>query len=166
MAAVIGGLTSWYVYRSLGEKIASSRQAEVDVVVAAQDIRVGERLEDRNLRVVNYREEFLPAGVPHRRQGAVGRVAVLPIAKGEFVLPYKIGSEGPGDRLTAQIPVGMRAIQVPVNEFDSSSIKSGDRVDVLVTGNATGSNDTQTKTVLPNVRLLAIGSRVVTLRRL
>jgi hypothetical protein len=52
---------------------------------------------------------------------------------------------------------------VPVNEFDSSSIKSGDRVDVLVTGNATGSNDTQTKTVLPNVRLLAIGSRVVTL---
>jgi Flp pilus assembly protein CpaB len=42
----------------------------------------------------------------------------------------------------------MRAIQVPVNEFDSSSIKSGDRVDVLVTGNATGSNDTQTKTVL------------------
>ena len=163
VATALGGLVSWFVYGSLERKIASSRQGEVDVVVAAQDIRVGERLEDRNLRVVNYREEFLPGGVLHTRQGAVGRVAVLPIARGEFVLSYKIATDGAGDHLTAQIPVGMRAIQVPVNEFDSSSIKSGDRVDVLVTGNATGSNDTQTRTVLPNLRLLAIGSRVVTL---
>lgn len=163
VAAALGSLASWFVYRSLEQRIATSLRAEVDVVVAAQDIRVGERLEDRNLQVVTYRDTFLPGGVLHRRQGAVGRVAVLPIAKGEFVLPYKIGIDGSGDHLTAQIPVGMRAIQVPVNEFESSSIKSGDRVDVLVTGNATGGNDIQTKTVLPNLRLLAIGSRVVTL---
>jgi len=163
VAAVLGGFVSWVVYRSVEQKLASGRHAEIDVVVAAHDIRVGERLEDRNLQVVTYREGFLPEGVLHRRQAAVGRIAVLPIVKGEFVLPYKIATDGSGDHLTAQIPIGMRAIQVPVNEFDSSSIKAGDRVDVLVTGNATGSNDTQTKTALPNVRVLTIGSRVVTL---
>src|ERR1700739_5066945 len=93
VAWVLGGLVSWSVYRSLEQRIASSRQAGVDVVVAAQDIRMGERLEDRNLQGGSYREGFLPEGVLHKREVAVGRFAVLPIAKGEFVLPYKIATE-------------------------------------------------------------------------
>lgn len=160
MAAVIGGFASWSVYKSLTEKIAPG----VDVVVAARDIQVGERIGEGDLRVVNYRNQFLPSTVLHKRERVIGLTTLLPMAKGEFVLPYKIVIDGPGDsRLTAQIPVGMRAVQVPLNELESSSIKSGDRVDVLATGSAPGSNDTQTRTVLSNVRLLAIGSRAVTL---
>jgi pilus assembly protein CpaB len=162
LAACLGGLASWHVYRSLGEKIASSKQVGVNVLVAARDIGVGVRIDERDLQVVNYPAESLPQSVLHTKEKAVGHIAVLPIAKGDFVLPSKI-ADSPGDHLTARIPVGMRAIQVPVTEFESSSFKSGERVDVLVTGNAAGSNETQTRTVLVNVPVLEKVSRTVML---
>jgi pilus assembly protein CpaB len=162
LAACLGGLASWYVYRSFGEKIATTRQLGVAVLVAAHDIGVGARIGDRDLQVVNYPAESLPLLVLHTKEKAVGRLALLPVAKGEFVLPYRI-ADGTGDHLTARIPIGMRAIQVPVTEFESSSFTSGERVDVLVTGNAAGSNETQTRTVLANVPVLEKVSRVVTL---
>jgi len=162
LAVVIGGLASWHVYQSLGEKIASSRQVGVGVLIAAHDIGVGARIDEQDLQVVNYPAESLPLLVLHAKEKAVGRLALLPVAKGEFVLPYKI-ADGPGDHLTARIPKGMRAIQVPVTEFESSSFTSGERVDVLVTGNAVGSNETQTRTVLANVPVLEKVSRGVTL---
>jgi pilus assembly protein CpaB len=162
LAACLGGLASWHVYRSLGKKIASSKKVGVGVVVAAHDIGVGVRIDERDLQVVNYPAESLPQSVLHTEEKALGHIAVLPIAKGDFVLPSKL-ADGPGDHLTARIPVGMRAIQVPVTEFESSSFTPGERVDVLVTGNAVSSNETQTRTVLVNVPVLEKASRTVML---
>jgi pilus assembly protein CpaB len=162
LAACLGGLASWRVYRSLGEKMASSRKVGVDVLVAAHDIGVGARIDERDLQVVNYPAESLPQSVLHTEEKALGQLALLPITKGDFVLPSKI-VDGPGDHLTARIPVGMRAVQVPVTEFESSSFTSRERVDVLVTGNAAGSNETQTRTVLVNVPVLEKVSRTVML---
>jgi pilus assembly protein CpaB len=162
LAACLGGLASWHVYRSLGEKIASSKQVGVDVLVAAHDIGAGARIDERDLQVVNYPVESLPQSVLHSKEKALGHLALLPVAKGDFVLPSKI-ADGSGNHLTARIPVGMRAIQVPVTEFESSLFTSGERVDVLVTGNAAASNETQTRTVLVNVPVLEKVSRTVML---
>ena len=162
LAACLGGLVSWRVYRSLDEKIASRKQVGADVVVAARDIPIGERIEERDLQIVNYPAVSLPQSVLHTKEKVVGHLALLPVAKGDFVLPSKI-ADGHGDHLTARIPVGMRAIQVPVTEFESSSFTPGERVDVLVTGNAAGNNETQTRPVLVNVPVLQKVSRTVML---
>jgi len=44
---------------------------------------------------------------------------VLPIAKGEFVLPLKLAGENAGYGLPSLIPPGMRAVSVRVNEVVS-----------------------------------------------
>jgi pilus assembly protein CpaB len=162
LAATIGGAVSWYVYRSLEAKFGAIRTDLRVVVIAARDIQPGDKIDSRDLQLVTYPARFLPQGPLHSQGAAIGRIAMVPITRGEIVLPSKTGVDG-DNRFTAQIPVGMRALQVPVNEAESASMKPGDRVDVFVTGNAPGSNDTQTRNVLSNVRLLGIESRVVTL---
>ena len=87
---------------------------------------------------------------------------VLPIARGEFVLPNKLAGENAGSGLPSLIPPGMRAVSVRVNDTTSVSgfVQPGTRVDVLLTGNPQGSNEQQTTTVLENVAVIATGQRL------
>lgn len=158
LATVLGAVTSWYVYRSLRAKAVPG----TDVVVAARNIQIGDRIEAGDLRLVNYPSEFLPPDAFRQKERAIGNFAVVPISKGDFVLPTKI-SETPGDRLATKIPVGMRAVLVAVTELELSSMKPGDKVDVLVTGNVSASHDSQTRTVLTDLRLVETGPRSVIL---
>jgi len=155
VALVLGVVLSSVVYQSLQAKMAPPK---VDVVVAANDIQVGARIGDRDLKVVKYPPEDLPLGVYHTKTSLVGHGAVLPIGKGEFVLPDKLAA-GPG--LSALITVGMRAEAVRVNDVTAVAgfVVPGTRVDVLATGNPAGSTQPQTITVLQNVAVLATGQR-------
>ena len=87
---------------------------------------------------------------------------VLPIAGGEFVLQGKLAAENGGSGLPSMIPPGMRAVSVRVNDSSSVAgfVRSGTRVDVLMTGNPSGSNEPQTITVLRNVAVLANGQNM------
>ena len=87
---------------------------------------------------------------------------MLPIAKGEFVLPLKLAGENAGFGLPSLIPPGMRAVSVRVNDTTSVSgfVLPGTRVDVLLTGNPQGSGEQQTTTVLENVAVIATGQRL------
>jgi pilus assembly protein CpaB len=60
------------------------------------------------------------------------------------------------------IPPGMRAVSVRVNEVIGVAgfVVPGTRVDVLLTGNPSGSNDQQTTTVLENVAVIATGQKL------
>jgi pilus assembly protein CpaB len=162
IALAIGGLVSLQVYRSMRRTMTSGRQGDVDVLVAANDILKDAKIDDRNLKIVRYPADFLPSDTLHSPGSVLGRVAVLPIAKGEFVLPDKLAVKG-SEPFSSQITLGMRAISLSVNESESGSVKPLDRVDVLFTGNVAGSGDPQTMTVLADAKVLAVGPRVVTL---
>jgi pilus assembly protein CpaB len=60
------------------------------------------------------------------------------------------------------IPPGMRAVSVRVSDSNSVAgfVLPGTRVDVLMTGNPTGSTEPQTITVLRNVTVLANGQKL------
>ena len=81
------------------------------------------------------------------------------MGKGDFVTVSKL-AYNPG--LPGQIPVGMRAAPVSVNDVVSVAgfAKPGTLVDVLVTGYAPDSRKLQTSTVLQNIRVLAAGSQL------
>jgi pilus assembly protein CpaB len=130
-----------------------------DVVVAANDIQVGARIEEHDIRLVKYPPSALPAGTPTRRSQVVGRGVILPISRGEFILPSKLAPENAGAGLPSLIPPGMRAVSVRVNEVVSVAgfVGPGTRVDVLLTGTPGGSSESQTTTVLQNVAVIASG---------
>src|SRR5882724_9510043 len=157
VALALGAFVSFTVYRNLQSRTGSNNAPGVDVVIAAGDIQVGAKIEDKDVKVVRFPAGDLPSSCFHLKSSVVGRGVVLPIAKGEFVLPLKLAGENAGYGLPSLIPPGMRAISVRVNEVVSVAgfVLPGTRVDVLLTGNPTGATDQQTTTVLENVAVLA-----------
>ena len=129
----------------------------VDFLVAANDIPVGAKIEDGDLKVVKLPPEDLAEDVFHAKDRAVGRGVVLPIEKGDFVLPYKLAAEGSGSVPSSLIPTGMRAVSVNVNEVTGVAgfVAPGTRVDVLATVKSGGSNEPRNVTILQNVKVLA-----------
>ena len=159
LALALGALVSVSVYRNLLGRGPVNAEPGTNVVVAADDIQVGARIEERDVRLVKYPASALPAGTPSKLSQVLGRGVILPISRGEFVLPSKLAPENAGAGLPALIPPGMRAVSVRVNEVVSVAgfVGPGTRVDVLLTGTPNGSSESQTTTVLQNVAVIASG---------
>jgi pilus assembly protein CpaB len=162
LALGLGAFVSFTVYRTLQTRTASSSDAGVDVVVAANDIPIGAKIENKDVKLLKFAAANIPQGAPSRLSQVVGRGVVLAIAKGEFVLPYKLAAENAGSGLPGLIPPGMRAVSVRVNEVVAVAgfVIPGTRVDVLLTGAPGGNAEQQTTTVLKNVAVIAAGQRL------
>lgn len=158
IAVAVGLLTSMYVYKNL-QKGSGSGDPGVEVMVAADDLQVGARVEEKDIKVIHIPATDLPPGAPRKRSEVLGHGVIIPISKGEFILPNRLAAENAGAGLPSLIPPGMRAVSVRVNEVVSVAgfVTPGTRVDVLLTGTPGGTGDEQTTTVLQNVAVLASG---------
>jgi len=162
VALAFGGLLSTVVYKRLLAAEIAPRTPGVDVVVAANDLQVGAKLEDQDVKVVNRPADGLPDGVIHQKARAIGRGVLQQIYKGEFILTNKLADKDVVG-LPALIPSGMRALSVRVNDVIAVAgfVLPGTRVDVLLTGNpGAGGESVTTTTVLENVAVLATGQKL------
>jgi len=159
LALALGVFASLFVYKNLLGKGSSSNEPGADVVVAADDIQVGQRIEEHDVRLVRFPVSGIPGGAFAKRSQVLDRGVIVPISKGEFILPSKLAPENAGAGLPSLIPPGMRAVSVRVNEVVSVAgfVGPGTRVDVLLTGTPNGSSESQTTTVLQNVAVIASG---------
>jgi len=159
LALALGFLVSVYVYKNLQAKSGPPAEAGIDVIVAADDLSVGSRVGEHDIKIIRIPVSDLPNGAPRRRSDVIGHGVIVPITKGEFILSTKLAGDNAGAGLPALIPPGMRAVSVRVNEVVSVAgfVTAGTRVDVLLTGTPTGANESQTTTVLQNVAVLASG---------
>lgn len=156
LALGVGFLASVSVYKNL-QKGPTDPGAQV--MVAADDLQVGSRVEEHDVKIIRIPAADLPPGAPRKRSDVIGHGVIVPISKGEFILPNRLAQENAGSGLPSLIPPGMRAVSVRVNEVVSVAgfVTPGTRVDVLLTGNPGGSGEQQTTTVLQNVAVLASG---------
>jgi len=167
LALAVGLLVSYYVFNQLKAKTGSSQQM-VQVVVAASDIQIGSKLGDRDVTLATFPPASVPPGAYARVSQVRQRGVILPISKGDFILPDKLAAEDAGAGLPSMIPPGMRAVSVRVNDVVSVAgfVQPGTRVDVLATGLPGTGNEAQTNTVLENVAVIAVGrsllDRVIT----
>jgi len=158
-ALTLGAIVSYAVYRTLQTRTGADAAPGVEVVVAANDIPVGSKVADGDVKLVRFPVAVLPSNIFHLKTSVVGRGAILPIARGEFFLPNKLAGENAGSGMQSLIPPGMRAVSVRVNEV-IGFVVPGTRVDVLLTGNPSGASDQQTTTVLENVAVIATGQKL------
>ncbi|PYX52502.1 MAG: Flp pilus assembly protein CpaB [Acidobacteria bacterium] len=158
LALALGFFASVYVYKNLQSK-GGSIESGVDVIVAANDLQVGARVEERDIKIIRIPASDLPPTAPRRRADVLGHGVIVPIARGEFILPNRLAGENAGSGLPSLIPPGMRAVSVRVNEIVSVAgfVTPGTRVDVLLTGTPGAGGDQETTTVLQNVAVLASG---------
>ena len=159
LALAVGFFVSVYVYKNLQTKGGSSADSGVEVMVAANDLQVGARVEEHDIKVIKIPGAYLPPGAPRRRSEVLGHGVIVPISKGEFILPNRLAGENAGSGLPSLIVPGMRAVSVRVNEVVSVAgfVTPGTRVDVLLTGTPGAGGEQQTTTVLQNVAVLAAG---------
>lgn len=159
LALAVGFFASVYVYKNLQTKSGTGTEPGIDVIVAANDLQVGQRIEERDIKIIRIPTADLPPGSPRKRADVIGHGVILPISKGEFILPNRIAGENAGSGLPSLIPPGMRAVSVRVNEVVSVAgfVTPGTRVDVLLTGAPGSGGEQQTTTVLQNVAVIASG---------
>jgi pilus assembly protein CpaB len=162
VALALGVTAALLVYKNLQGHGSGNNEPGTDVIVAADDIQVGARIEDHDVRKVHYPASLLPVGTYSALAKVIGRGVILPISRGEFILPSKLAPENAGSGLPSLIPPGMRAVSVRVNEVVSVAgfVGPGTRVDVLLTGTPNGSTENQTTTVLQNVAVIASGNKL------
>lgn len=162
VALVLGAAVAFVVYKNLQTRSGANNEPGVDVVLATTDVQVGARLEGRDVRIAKIPASVAPPNAYHSTSTIAGRGVILPIQKGEFILPSKLAAENAGSGLPSLIPPGMRAVSVRVNEVVAVAgfVVPGTRVDVLLTGNPQGASESQTNTVLENVLVIAAGQKL------
>jgi pilus assembly protein CpaB len=160
VALVLAGLASYGVYRSIQNiPVREVEVAQVRVVVAARAISAGEMLTADHIKVVPWPAATPLAGGFARGEDVIGRGLIAGVVENEPLTEAKLAQRGAGAGLPPTIPAGMRAVSVKVDEVIGVAgfVVPGARVDVLAT--VTQQQDTMTRTFVPNVQVLASGTR-------
>ncbi len=133
----------------------------LDVVVAAKPLPIGVTVKPDDIKVTKIPAGAFPKGAFSKPEEVIDRPVVSNVLFEEPILEGRLAARGAGVGPVAQIPMGMRAVSVRVNDVVGVAgfVLPGMRVDVLVTGrppNAEG-NNTITRTVLQNITVLTAG---------
>ncbi len=136
----------------------------VTVVVAKENIKELETLDQINLHIIEMPKKFVQPGAGRKLKDFEGGLAIAPIQKGEQITRTKVTVIGSRTGLSRQVTVGRRAITVRVDDVKGVNrlIKPGDRVDVISIIDL-GKGDpflVEAKTVLQDVLVLSTGKLI------
>lgn len=163
----IGGLT---YYLRTTQNPAASAGPNIDVsnvVVANAELPFGTHLSRDQLSVVAWPTSSMPVDAFHSVEevfaGSQGfdRIILKPIDKGEPLLKSRVSGFGAKATLSRQVPVGMRAVSIRVDDVSGVAgfILPGDRVDVMLTRRleaSTPDSSLVTDVILQNILVLGI----------
>jgi pilus assembly protein CpaB len=162
-AFVVASGASLLLYRLLINRTPQAKAAEVveQIVLAQHDMQVGSVLKEQDVKLSDW-TSAVPAGALRKVQDAVGRGVTIQMYAKEPIIESRLAQKGAGGGLAAMIPPGMRAVAVRVNEVVGVAgfVVAGMRVDVLISGNRPGADNsmgTVTRTLLQNLEVLSAG---------
>ena len=152
-----------FTYRALRNRLQPSVDDTTEIVIAAQAVSIGARLQAADLRMAPWPRAVPLEGSFQRISDAVGRGVVMPMVLNEPILESKLAASGAGGGLMAAIPDGMRAVSVKVNDVIGVAgfAVPGSRVDVILSGSPAKNGEVEmSKVILENVQVLAAGQNV------
>jgi pilus assembly protein CpaB len=166
VALVAASLVSYVVYQRTATQPAAlksgSSEDVIQIAVANRNLNRGAKITVQDVRMASYLEETLPQGSFTDLTALVDRIVVKPIQPTEPILesalaPTSLTKGG----MAAVIPLKKRAMAVKVDDVIGIAgfLSTGHFVDVVVSLEKPGEKRTQvTKTVLENIRVLAVGT--------
>jgi pilus assembly protein CpaB len=153
---------SLYLYSlSLQNEVAGGQK--VTILVAAQDIEVGQRITKANLAQRQVPEAYVGQGTVKRGGESVvlGRQVTVKISQGDPILwsDFDIQRPGATKRLSAVVQKGQRALTIGVDLSGSLAgmLRPGDHIDLMGTFAKGQGTDWATVTLLQNVLVVATG---------
>jgi len=163
----IGAIVLLNIYfRNSGTGTTSSIELTT-VVVAAADLPVGTQIDQSSLKVVSWPTASVPPGAFHSVEelfrgapSSQDRVVLTDVEPNEPVVRGKISGFGQKATLSRELPPGMRAISIRVDDVSGVAgfMLPGDRVDIMLTRHVTINNvDTMVSDILlQNITILGV----------
>jgi len=148
--------------------VAGAARDEVAVVVAAKDMKYGDKVTAEQLRLVRVPADVAPQGAFSTVAAVLAAdnggapVVLTPITAREPILPAKLSGPGARPSVAAEIKDGMRAYTIKVSDVTGvgGHALPGDRVDVVLLRELPGGSDEVknyiSEVVLQDVRVLAV----------
>jgi len=161
LLALIAVMMIYSYIESRETELQSDYGNPTPVVVAKEDIKELEIIDDRKVTLMNVPAKFQMPGAFRRVEDLYNTIAAVPIKKNEQITQPRVTYPGAQSGLSRQISIGKRALSIQVTEGQAVSrlLKPGDRVDILaLVDYASGKKERlKVKTVLQDVLVLSTG---------
>lgn len=160
LAIVLASLASWGVIRAIQQiPVREVTIVERQMVVASGTVPVGILLTDKHLKTIPWPASSPVPGGFEKIEDAVGRGVTSQLVENEPVTESKLAPKESGGGLPPNIPAGMRAMALRVNDVIGVAgfVLQGTHVDVIVTVRA-NNNDNVARIVANNLLVLASGT--------
>jgi pilus assembly protein CpaB len=164
LGAVLAAIVVFSALRKRESEVQRAMAHTVSVVVAAETIPVGTKLQPSAVKLMRWSRDAVPVGSfidPQAISGAYARsqfVVNEPIVTSKLFLGEKTSGVMP-----LLIPAGMRAMSVPVDEVGDIAgfVQPHTRVDILVAVSGSGPDSSSfSRMVLQNIEVVAVAQEI------
>lgn len=170
LMAIITGGGGYYLATNYIKGEVTEYKAELDrgqqmvpVVVAARDLKMGEKIDNKNVAVRSMPREYLHKGYisPNAFDAIVGSIVAHPLAAGDPVLHANLGSTS-ALSFSDLLKKDERAVTIPVSRFDTANgfLEPGDHIDIMIT--MKDGPRSRTLTLLEDVKVIATDRKLET----
>jgi pilus assembly protein CpaB len=173
VAVVAAGLAGLLAMNLSGAKAPElvetviQREPTVKVLVSAENLPVGSRLNDKTVEWMDWPKGGIAEGFvtndsrPNAVTELAGSVVRLPIFKGEPLRAEKI-ADSSSRIMSSLLPSGKRAVATEISVATGAGgfVLPNDRVDIIMVRDAKDGGGLVTENVLNNVRVLAIDQQI------
>src|SRR5271154_1508687 len=164
MGAVLAAIVVFSAIRKRETEVQRAMAHTVEVLVAANDIALGAKIEPDSVRLARWARDSVPEGAFTDPQAVAGSFAKSEFVANEPIVANKLFmGEKISGVLPLLIPPGMRAMSVPVDEVSDIAgfVAPHTRVDVLVAVSGTGPGESSfSRIVLQNIEVLAVAQEI------
>ncbi|WP_123043086.1 Flp pilus assembly protein CpaB [Cohnella candidum] len=167
MAALVMGIVTtvlFFNYMKKYDAAAAVNETFVSVVAAKQEIKENTKITGAMLQTIQIPANGVHASTIKDLALAEGKVAASDLAAGEVILANHIkDQQAEAQFVSKKVRDGYRAVSLGVNLVQSVSnlIEPEDYVDLVFTETDPDTKKVQSSILLENVRVLAIGRRMV-----
>jgi len=154
-------IAAWISYQWI-ENNLKNRSETTNLVVAANEIANGIKLEESMLKTIAWPSIAIPKGAYQSKEMVINKVTTSKYFPDEIITENRLSDHLSGSTLSTLISKEYRAISVRVDDVVGVAgfILPGNRVDILKTQLESPSNTAKTKTILQDIRVLAVDQEV------
>ncbi|MCY1525142.1 Flp pilus assembly protein CpaB [compost metagenome] len=159
LSLILGLGAAWMANNWLSAKLNASPDDNLEaVVVATVEIPFGQMIEARQVTVVRMPKDTVPDDAFDTPDKVIGKIATFSMLRGDILRSARVAEHLGGSTLASLIAADKRAISVRVDDVVGVGgfLLPGNRVDVLATRKNGGSGGAESKTILQDLRVLAV----------
>lgn len=164
LGAILAAIVVFSALRNRESEVQRAMAHTVEVVVAARDIPLGEKLQPDAVKLVRWARDGVPQGAFTDPQAVAGSFAKSQFVANEPVVASKLFmGEKTSGVMPLLIPAGMRAMSVPVDEVADIAgfVAPHTHVDILVAVSGSGPGESSfSRIVLQNIEVLAVAQEI------